>query len=131
MGVFLASHGYAGWTNDNCVKRGGEIITESINGMRFCRSNIGMNWASAHSWCQKHGGHMASMSNVCPGTSQKNGICSNQLGRDNWFRETRVNATTGSIAPGHSSYNGYRIDFGGTTIAGDWLARALCEWGTE
>ena len=52
------------WTAENCTNRGGTIVTMS-NGTKLCRTTKPMNWWSANSWCQKHGGKLASIASVC------------------------------------------------------------------
>ena len=129
LGLWMVS-AEAGWTDENCTNRGGDIITEPTNNVKFCRSKKGMNWASAHSWCQKHGGHMASVANLCPGTPLSAQEACDGYGADAWFKETCVNTTTGIMYPWHLGYS-TKLYCGDQPIAGSWTARAYCEWGSE
>ena len=80
------------WTAENCTNRAGIIVkaneynpdnpsldkgghcksTADCNGQTFCVSQTSMNWWSALTWCEAHGGKLASMSSLCPNTNLVN-----------------------------------------------------------
>ena len=59
---------------------GGSIVTAN-NGTTFCKSDKGMNWWSAFTWCESQGRKLADFATMCPGVSQiaegAAGQCSN------------------------------------------------------
>ena len=109
------------WTDDNCTNRAGNIYT--INGVKFCRSNQKMNWWSAHSWCDKHGGTLIPFEHLCPATPFQVGEhCSNQLGTDMWVNEAFVQS--GQVRGCRTGYNGQQLYCSDMTRNS---ATALCE----
>jgi len=62
---------------------GGSTITAN-NGTTFCKSDKGMNWWSAFTWCESQGRTLAEFSKMCPGVSQtpanEEGDCPNLQG---------------------------------------------------
>ena len=92
LSIMIATSVQAGkWTTENCTNRGGTIIKaneydpndsskdkggacdgDNCNGMEFCRSNKTMNWWSAITWCEAHGGKLASFASLCPNSPMIN-----------------------------------------------------------
>ena len=103
--LLLTPSVHAEWNETNCTNRGGTIVTGVNNNMKFCRSNVAMNWVSANVWCQKHGGQLADAKDACPGSDfSGKARCPNLpqagvMGGDNknWLRNTTLNSTSGSM----------------------------------
>ena len=69
------------WNATNCTNRGGTVAT-AVNGDTFCYSSQMMNVWSAHVWCQKHGGRLASYEKACALTALNNEApCENFVGK--------------------------------------------------
>ena len=65
FGLFWTLPLQAAWTEANCnVDNGGELVT--FGNETFCRSRKAINWWSAAAWCERMGGHLATMSEICP-----------------------------------------------------------------
>ena len=78
------------WNDENCTKRGGRIVVantlsedkgglchsaDECNGKDFCVAQKAMNWWSALTWCQSHGGQLANMASLCPNSQLVNDGC--------------------------------------------------------
>ena len=99
----------AEWNNENCTSRGGTIV--NVNSRSFCQSGRAMNWWSANIWCSKHGGHLPSYADLCPGAA--NSVCGTRRWPDNiWVKETYIDPGSHAIRPYHVYGNG-----GGVTLA--------------
>lgn len=90
LSLVVATSAQAGkWNDNNCTNKGGTIVKtneydpndpskdkggycatypDQCNGMEFCVSNKAMNWWSAITWCEAHGGKLASFASLCPNT---------------------------------------------------------------
>ena len=67
---------------------GGSIITAK-DGTKFCKSDKGMNWWSAFTWCESQGRKLADFTTMCGNVSQSpsytEGDCPNLQGKgDVW-----------------------------------------------
>ena len=101
LSIFVATPVCAEWTAENCTSRGGRFFTDPNTGKVFCASEAIMNWWSANAWCQRHGGRLADIHDLCPGVGLTSGnACPNltarndalwrQSGQDNWTRNTII-----------------------------------------
>ena len=75
-------------TEPTCEDHGGTTITAN-NGTTFCKSDKGMNWWSAFTWCESQGRSLAEFSKMCGNVSQSpsntEGDCPNLQGKgDAW-----------------------------------------------
>ena len=94
----------------NCTSdKGGEIVT--VSGQTFCRSAEKMNWWSAYTWCQAMGGHLPTVTELCPTASSitHSASCGRNYGKDIWT----------ATPMGANSANNYTIRWSGTAIHRD------------
>ena len=105
--TLLSINAYATtWTTENCTNRGGTII-EATNGAPFCLSNVAMNWWSANAWCHHHGGMLAKLTTICPGTPLSSGAsCPNVQAYNEVYLGAALVTGSGQIKPAHSGANG-------------------------
>ena len=111
----------ATWTKENCTDRGGTVV--SITGGTFCRSNITMNWWSANVWCQKHGGKLAGIADLCPGTAPAAGQNCPDLFSCYWNVWSSDTAASGQVL----SFSGSCTDGHIYNINQSDLKRAICK----
>ena len=103
LSACLSSTAFAEWTAANCTNRGGTIV-QNVNNQSFCRSNLSMNWWSAHAWCKAHDGQLASITSWCPGSAIANSTPCNATTKTRvWLREVS-SSNTPVIAVDYSVY---------------------------
>ncbi|MBQ7412847.1 MAG: hypothetical protein IJV07_01040 [Alphaproteobacteria bacterium] len=74
VGLLWASAALA----EGCGNGGGTVIV-GLDGTRYCKSNITMNWWSAFAWCDAAGGSLIDMTRECNKVTGETG-CPNLTG---------------------------------------------------
>ena len=84
------------WDETNCSTDKGIIV--SVGGDSFCRAKNLMNWWSGFTWCQKIGGHMPSIQELCPGKNiTKSADCGRSYGLSYIWSTTPLDGYTDAM----------------------------------
>lgn len=96
---------------ESCAGGSGTVV-EGLDGTRYCKSNITMNWWSAFAWCDVAGGQLIDITTECIKTIGTTG-CPNLTGIGSGWVWTQnvpsaIYAYNVSLSSGAVSTSGYR-----------------------
>lgn len=113
-----------------CALGQGEIV-KGVNTVTYCKSRIGMNWWSAHAWCDSIGKNLVNPSEDCDCQGYEN--CDMSLSCPNFKNMSSGSVWTSAVAHGKTRATTIDLYNGVTNLTGSAAHnktqeyRALCK----